>query len=63
MKPSPAPESDDTATLRRWNQELPELMSNWNWERLCVGIQTPKFLPTKAGKSISNVVMNTRNML
>jgi len=61
MKSSPAPESDDTATLRRRNQEPPELMSSWNWERLCVGGQMPKFLPMKAGKSISNVVMNTRN--
>ena len=38
-------------------------MRNWNWIGLRQGGQAPELLPMKAGKSISNVVMNAGNML
>ena len=63
MKPTLAPESPGTAPLKRRDQELPKLMRDWNWVGLSRGGQTPEFLPMKAGKSISNGVMNARNML
>ena len=63
MEPTLAPESCGTAPLKRRDQELPKLMTDRNWEGLRPGGQMAEILPMKAGKSISNVVMNARNML
>ena len=62
-EPDPAPRSGGTGALGRRDQELPELRSDWNWVRLCGGCQTPDVLSMKAGKSISNIVMNVGDML
>ena len=63
MEPTLAPESCGTVPLKRRDQELPKLMRNWNRVGLCPGGQMPEILPMKVGKSITNVVMNARNML
>ena len=62
-KLNPASKSGDTEALGRKDQELPELRFDWNWVKFCCGCQTPEVLPMKAGKSISNIIMNAGNML
>ena len=49
--------------VKRRGQKLPKLMRDWNRVGLHPGGQTPEILPMKAGKSISKVIMNARNML
>ena len=57
------PKNGDTGVLGRRDQELPELRGDWNWVKLCRGCQMSVVLPKKAGKRISNIVMNAGDML
>jgi len=62
-QPNHGPARTGTVTLRRADQFLQKLRWNGHWKQLSLGCLPPKLLPMKAGPSVSNAIVNPRNVL